>query len=115
MEWALSSASADLINIPLAAPRPVPTMMAVGVASPSAQGQETTNTETPMDRANSTPAPAISQATAATRAMAMTTGTKMPATLSANLAMGALELVASSTKRMICAKAVSSPTLSARI
>ena len=41
---AVSSASADLIRMPFSAPLPVPTMMAVGVASPSAQGQEITST-----------------------------------------------------------------------
>ena len=47
--------------------------------------------------------------------MAITTGTNTPATLSASLAIGALELVASSTRRMIWESAVSSPTFSARI
>ena len=40
----------------------------------------------------------------------MTTGTKTPAILSAWRSMGALELVASSTRRMMLASAVSSPT-----
>ena len=40
----------------------------------------------------------------------MTTGTNTPATLSASLAMGALEAAASSTKRIIWARVVSSPT-----
>ena len=48
-------------------------------------------------------------------AMPMTTGTKIPATRSASLATGALLEVASSTSRMICASAVSSPTRSARM
>ena len=113
--WAVSSASADLIRTPLAAPRPVPTMMAVGVARPRAQGQDTTSTDTAMVRANSKVAPHSSHTTMDTRAMVMTTGTNTPATLSASLAMGALELVASSTRRMIWERAVSSPTLSARI
>ena len=42
--------------------------------------------------------------------MAITTGTKTPATLSASLAMGALEAEASSTRRIIWARVVSSPT-----
>ena len=42
--------------------------------------------------------------------MVMTTGTKTPATLSASLAMGALEEAASSTRRIIWARVVSSPT-----
>ena len=44
----------------------------------------------------------------------MTTGTKIPATLSAIRAMGAFDVPASSTKRTICAKVVSSPTRLAR-
>ena len=114
-EWAVSRASADLMRTPLVAPRPVPTMMAVGVARPKAQGQETTSTDTAMVRANSKVAPQISHTMAETTAMAITTGTNTPATRSASLAMGALELVASSTRRMIWARAVSSPTLVARM
>ena len=43
---ATSSASASLIKIPCRAATPVPAMMAVGVASPSAQGQAMTSTAT---------------------------------------------------------------------
>ena len=43
---ARSSASALLMRIPRAAPRPVPTRIAVGVASPSAQGQAMMSTAT---------------------------------------------------------------------
>ena len=50
---------------------------------------------------------------AVTMAMAMTTGTNTPLTLSASRAMGALELLASSTRRMIWERVVSSPTLEA--
>ena len=42
--------------------------------------------------------------------MAMTAGTKMPLTLSASLAMGALEEAASSISVMIWDKVVSRPT-----
>ena len=42
-----SSDSADLKSTPSSAPRPVPTMIATGVASPSAHGQEMTSTEMP--------------------------------------------------------------------
>ncbi len=41
-----SSASAFLISTPACAPRPVPTMMAIGVASPKAQGHATISTAT---------------------------------------------------------------------
>lgn len=40
-------------QIPFAAPRPVPTMIAVGVASPRAHGQEITSTEIATESANS--------------------------------------------------------------
>ena len=109
-----SSASAFLNSTPILAPRPVPTMMATGVASPSAQGQEITSTEMARFSENSSPYPAIIQTMNVTAAMLMTTGTNTPAILSASRAMGALEPPASSTMRMTCARVVSSPTLSAR-
>ena len=51
----------------------------------------------------------------ATTAMVMTVGTKMPLTLSASLAMGALEEAASSMRVMIWERVVSLPTRVARI
>ena len=111
----VSSASADLMRIPFTAPRPVPTMMAVGVARPSAQGQLMTSTEMPMESENSTLCPVRSHTAVAMTAIVMTTGTNTPLTLSASLAMGALELVASSTRRTIWESVVSSPTFVARI
>ena len=112
----VSSASADLIKIPCSAPLPVPTKMATGVASPSAQGQEITNTATPAVSAfvMSCP-PKKNHNRAVINAMDMTTGTNTPATLSASFAMGALEAAASSTSRIICARVVSSPTRVASI
>ena len=41
-----SSASASRISTPCWAPRPTPTMMDIGVASPSAQGQAMISTAT---------------------------------------------------------------------
>ena len=108
--WVTSRASPDLIKIPFSAPLPVPTIMATGVASPRAQGQEITNTEMAQDKANSNSAPAMTHAIPVIRAMAITTGTKTPAILSAILAIGALLALASSTKRIIWAKVVSFPT-----
>ena len=52
---------------------------------------------------------------AATIAMVITTGTKIPLILSASLAMGALEEVASSTRVIILAKVVSLPMAVASI
>ncbi len=103
------------MRIPLAAPRPVPTMMAVGVARPSAQGQLMTRIEMAwLSAVAKSPDKAI-HTTKVTAAMPMTTGTKTPAILSAMRSMGALELVAASTSRMIPAKVVSSPTAHASI
>ena len=114
MEWRFSRLSADLMRMPYSAAFPVPTMIATGVASPSAQGQEMTSTAMALDRANSKSCPAVIHTTAVRMAMPMTTGTKMPLTLSASLAMGAFEFPASSTSRMIWERVVSSPALEAR-
>ena len=113
--WAPSSASADFTRMPLLAPRPVPTMMAVGVASPSAQGHDITSTEMACDRADSSPAPSTIHTANVPSAMTMTTGTNTPLMRSAIFSMGALELVASSTRRMMPASVVSSPTRVARM
>ena len=90
-------------------------MIATGVARPSAHGQEITRTEIARVSANEGVSPASSQMTAVTSAIHMTTGTKTPATLSASLAIGALDAPASSTRRMIWLSVVSSPTRDARI
>ena len=50
--WAFSRASPDFINIPSSAPFPVPTIIAVGVASPNEHGQAITITEIKIVRAN---------------------------------------------------------------
>ena len=112
---AVSSASADFTRIPFAAPRPVPTIMAVGVANPSAQGHELTSTEIAYVSATESSAPTASHTANTTTAIAITTGTNTPLILSAIFSMGALELVASSTRRIMPASTVSSPTRSARI
>ena len=48
---ASSSETAVLNRMPFLAPRPLPTMIATGVASPSAHGQLMTSTEMPRARA----------------------------------------------------------------
>ena len=106
----LSSTSPPLIMIPKRAPRPVPTMMAVGVAKPSAQGQAITSTATAAVNASLTAWPVANQATKVTAAIPKATGTNTAETRSANRCTGAVEPWASSTKRMICAKVVSPPT-----
>ena len=100
--------------MPYSAAFPVPTMMATGVARPSAQGQEITRTDTAQFSANSKFCPAIIQAAPASSAIPITTGTNTPLILSASRAMGAFDVPASSTRRMICASVVSSPTRDAR-
>ena len=88
--------------------------MATGVARPSAHGQDMTRTEMPRASAKLTDWPAISQAAMTRAAIPMTAGTKMPETLSAIRAIGALVAAASETICMICESVVSSPTLVAR-
>ena len=67
--------SALLKRMPRRAPRPVPTMMAVGVARPSAQGQEMTRTEMAHVSAKEKSRPRKSHTTSVRRAMPITTGT----------------------------------------
>ena len=110
-----SSASADFTRMPLAAPRPVPTMIAVGVAKPSAHGHEITRTEIAYESAVANSAPTNIHTTNATRAMPITTGTNTPLILSAIFSIGAFELVASSTSCTMPASTVSAPTRSARM
>ena len=89
-------------------------MMAVGVARPSAQGQEMTSTAMARFSAAAKPAPSSIHAAKATSAMPMTTGTNTPLTRSASREMGALELAAASTSLTMRLSAVSSPTLVTR-
>ena len=93
---------------------PLPTIIATGVARPSAHGQEITSTEIALAKAKESVCPAISQPIITTMAMPMTAGTKMPDTLSAILAIGALVAAASLTMWIICERVVSSPTRVAR-
>jgi hypothetical protein len=76
--WAVSSASAERIRMPLAAAFPVATVIESGVARPSAQGQAMISTATAATRAN-TPAgggPKTHHAAKVQIAIAMTAGTK---------------------------------------
>ncbi len=114
MRWASSRAAPPLMRMPFSAPLPVPTMMAVGVARPSAQGQAMTSTAVKMVMLNTTLWPLTSQAAPARRAISMTIGTKYPETTSASCAIGAFEPCACSTSLTIWASAVSAPTRVAR-
>ena len=105
-----SSASAVLKRIPWRAPTPLPTIIATGVASPSAQGQLITRTDIALAREKPMSLPISSQTTSVTTAIEITTGTKTPETLSAIFAIGAFPAAASLTIFIICESVVSSPT-----
>ena len=115
--WAVSSASPPRMMIPASAPRPVPTMMAVGVARPMAHGQAMTRTA--MNEVSAKvrlgSGPATNQTTNVSAARPRTIGTKTAAMRSARRAMGALEPWARWTRSTIRARAVSRPTRVARM
>ena len=108
---ACSSAVALLNRIPRLAPRPLPTMIAVGVARPSASGQVITTTV--IAYSSDCPAPRPT-ATAQIRNVNMppmiATSTSQEAARSASRCAGAFEFCACCTKLTICASAVSEPT-----
>ncbi len=80
---ARSNTSAFLNSTPSSAPRPEPTMIAVGVARPMAQGQAMINTATAFPRARPVSPVAPSQAMNTTKAMINTVGTNTLLTRSA--------------------------------
>ncbi len=82
MRSSRSSASASRIRIPECAPRPTPTMIDIGVASPSAQGQAMISTVTAATRPNVKrgSGPNTAQAANASSAAVITAGTNQPAT-----------------------------------
>ena len=73
-----SSASAFLMSMPICAPRPVPTMIDIGVARPRAHGQAMMRTDTAVTKANAIAGggPNSDHATKASTATATTAGTK---------------------------------------
>ena len=79
---ATSKASASLIKMPRLAAAPVPTMMAVGVASPSAHGQAITSTATAFRIARSQSPLTQAQPSKVTSASTITTGTNTALTRS---------------------------------
>ncbi len=78
---AFSNASLFLNNTPISAPLPVPTITAVGVANPSAQGHAITSTAIVLSIAvvNET-CPMISQPNSVSKAKTRTMGTNIPDT-----------------------------------
>eukprot|EP00955_Chlamydomonas_euryale_P090993 364588-Chlamydomonas_euryale.AAC.13 len=117
------------MRIPSVAARPVPTMTAVGVARPSAQGHAMTTTEMPNSSAKRNGVwpsgsheagyacahPQDAHTIHVASAMQMTTGTNTADTVSANACTGALLSCACCTSRTICDNVVSPPTRVARI
>ena len=102
------------MSTPSDAPRPAPTIRAVGVASPSAHGQAMISTATAAIRPPVASPTASHQTAKVAVATASTTGTKMAATWSTSRCTGARLACACSTRRTICASAVSRPTAVAR-
>ena len=102
---------------PPLAPRPVPTMIAIGVARPSAHGHAMIRTATALTSACARrgSGPHSAHATKASTATATTAGTNHAATRSASFWIGARLRCASPTIATICASSVSAPTRSARI
>ncbi|MPN19498.1 hypothetical protein SDC9_166869 [bioreactor metagenome] len=75
-----SSASAFFTRIPCRAPKPIPTITDIGVASPNAQGHATSNTAMALSKPNSQ-LPAIApQTSSVIAAAAITSGTIAAAT-----------------------------------
>ncbi len=99
------------------APRPTPTMIDIGVAKPSAQGQAMMSTETAAIRPKVSrgSGPNSDQPLKASTATASTSGTNQPETRSASRWIGAWLRCACATMATIRASIVYLPTLSARI
>ena len=112
-----SSASALRKRMPASAARPVPTMMAVGVARPMAHGQAITTTLMKAVRASVRcgSGPGTNQTTNVAPAMTRTSGTKTSLTRSARRWSGTFVPWARSTRSTIEARTVSRPTRVARI
>ena len=107
-----SRAEAFLKRTPEERPTELPTIIAVGVARPRAQGQAITRTAIAILKANRKPAPVKTyQTRKVMREIHTTTGTNQLDTASANRWIGALSPWASSTMRTICESTVSLPTL----
>ena len=79
------------------AARPLPTMTAVGVARPNAQGHATTSTATAEDIPRDQSWALNPQPTSVTAAITNTTGTNHPTTRSANRCTSVFDCCACST------------------
>ena len=105
------------MRTPALAPLPTPTMMDIGVASPSAQGHAMMSTDTAATTASPSAGAGaqIIQAANAMAAEAMTAGTNQAATTSTRRWMGARLRCASATMCTIRDSMVSAPIFSAVI
>jgi hypothetical protein len=101
MRAADSIADAFLNSTPRFAPSPVPTMIAVGVARPSASGQVITTTVIANRIAVGSVAPASSQTTSVNVPPMSATSTSQNAARSASRCPGAFEACASWTSATI--------------
>ena len=112
-----SIAPASLNNTPCCAPRPLATMIEIGVARPSAHGQAMISTDTAAISAcvSRGSGPTIAHAANASNATTTTAGTNHAATLSATRCSGARLRWAAATRATICASMVSPPTFCARM
>ena len=106
---ARSSASASLIRMPCCAATPVPTIIAVGVARPSAHGQAITNTATALSIASCQSPLHTPQPSKVRNAITITTGTNTALTLSTRRWIGAFFACADSTRRTMRASTDSAP------
>ncbi len=104
-----------LIRMPSWAPRPVPTINAVGVASPRAHGQAMIKTATAAVKASTVGLPSNSHTLRVARAIRMTAGTNHVEMRSARRWTSAFPSWASSTRRAIWANCVPEPTAVARM
>ncbi len=111
---ARSSTCGPRITVPSWAPRPVPTMRADGVASPSAHGQAMIRTAMAADSDMVTPLPTSRWPARVSAAITSTIGTKTPETLSARRCTSAFPVCASSTMAAILASCDWAPTAVAR-
>ena len=110
---AVSSARPSPIKMPISAARPVPTITAVGVASPRAHGQAMISTATVVLIASVRRCPSgpkASQPRKVASATTSTAGTNHAVTWSARRCIGGAEAWASSTRRTIWASVLSAPT-----
>ena len=110
---ACSSAAASRNSRPCRAARPVATRIAVGVASPSAQGQAITRTAMAWTRP-AAGCPSHAQTAAVAMARPTTTGTNIAEILSARRWIGGLAACAARTRRTMLASTVSRPVAVAR-